>query len=111
MKKKLAVALAVVLVAGLSTPTMAHRYNRNNDGNPFRLIGYIAHPIGIALEYVVMRPVHALVSQPDLDIVFGHKAYLGDNEHYWDWSHGDYSPSIADQQPAGPAPAAKSDKK
>jgi len=37
-----------------------------------RLVAYAIHPVGFALEWLVMRPLHFVVSQPDLERVFGH---------------------------------------
>ena len=95
MKRKAALAALTILMASMIVPASAHRYNRVDDGHPLRLVAYALHPIGIGLEYFVMRPVHRFVSQDDNDILFGHKAYLGDDETYYEWVHGDYHPSIA----------------
>lgn len=76
---------------------MADRYRRNKSDNPFRLISYVVHPVGILLEYAVMRPIHWVVSRPNLDIIFGHQATLHDEGTYFEWTHGDFSPSIAEE--------------
>jgi len=98
MSKKLAVALAVVVLASVAAPSMAHRYRRNADDNPMRLIGYVAHPVGLALEYAIFRPVHWLASQSCFDIVMGHRSYKSSDHTHFEWTHGDYSPSIKDEQ-------------
>ncbi len=95
MKRKLTAALlALAFVALMAAPASAHRYNRTNDGHPMRLVAYALHPVGIALEYVIMRPVHAFVSGDDVDIWFGHDSNLSDDGTYDEWLHGDYEPSI-----------------
>jgi hypothetical protein len=38
--------------------------------------GY-ALSVGYALEWLVARPIHALVSQPELEPIFGHKPIIG----------------------------------
>lgn len=63
------VAMALTLVA---MPAAAHDYDRDDSDYPLRYIAYALHPVGIALEYGVTRPIHWLVSQPHLRIVFGH---------------------------------------
>ena len=52
----------------------------DSQANPLRLLAYIIHPVGYTLEWLVTRPFHEVVSQPDLAPVFGHDehAYYGD---------------------------------
>jgi hypothetical protein len=97
MKKKAIVALLAVLMLSFAASSNADRYQRNQSDNPFRLVGYVLHPVGIGLEYGVMRPIHWLVSQPDLDIVFGHQSHPQEDGTYFEWVHGDFSPSIAEE--------------
>ena len=35
-------------------------------------MAYLIHPIGFATEWLIMRPIHFAVSQPQLERVFGH---------------------------------------
>jgi len=90
-------AITGVLCLSIATPVLAHRYSRRDDGHILRLVAFVVHPIGIATEYVIARPIHQFVSQPNHDIVFGHKAYIEDDQYFSEWVHGDYEPSIADQ--------------
>ncbi|MCB2155378.1 hypothetical protein KQI84_10865 [bacterium] len=94
MKRKLGIALLALGMVALTIPAAAHRYSRVTDGHPLRLVAYIFHPVGVALEYGVMRPVHWFVSRNDLDIVFGHTPSMAEEDYYFEWVHGDYSPSI-----------------
>lgn len=93
-RKAINVLLAAALLA-VVVPASAHRYHRLDDGHPLRIIAHIVHPVGIALEYGIMRPIHYIVSQPDADIIFGHKSFVEDEPTYFEWVHGDYEPSIA----------------
>jgi hypothetical protein len=71
----------------------------DSQSHPLRLAAYALHPVGYAVEWLLTRPIHALVSQPELTPVFGHKP------HSWDFCCGMQQvrePVIA--QP--PAPAA-----
>jgi hypothetical protein len=75
MKRSSLGALAVLLLFALlamSRPAAAHDYQRNRSDHPLRVFAYFLHPIGIGLEYGFTRPVHWVVSQPNLRIVFGH---------------------------------------
>jgi len=65
------IALAVALV-GAPTAARAHDAYDDSESNPLRLAAYGLHPIGFILEWVAMRPLHFLVSNPQLERVFGH---------------------------------------
>lgn len=54
----------------------------DSQAHPLRIAAYVVHPVGYALEWLVTRPIHALVSQPELKNVFGHKP------HSWDFCCG-----------------------
>ncbi len=98
------IATAVLLV-GAATLAQAHDFDRiGSFSHPIRYVALILHPIGMAGEYVIERPVHYLVSQPDLDVLFGHKAYP--DEKFFEWTHGDGSRGVAPKpQAAKPKPA------
>ena len=108
MNKKAAVLLLTLALIGLSVPSRADRYNRATGDNPARLVAYALHPLGLAVEFVVMRPVHWVVSQPHLDIVFGHESAVEQDGTYFEWKHGNFKPSIAAEKcvPAAEKPAA-----
>jgi hypothetical protein len=44
----------------------------DSQSHPLRLIAYAVHPIGYLTKWVVVWPIHCLVSQPGLADVFGH---------------------------------------
>ncbi|MCX8073071.1 MAG: hypothetical protein N3C12_11555 [Candidatus Binatia bacterium] len=49
--------------------------------HPIRVAAYLIHPVGFALEWVIFRPLHYVVSRPGLDKVFGHRPH-GENRMY-----------------------------
>jgi hypothetical protein len=49
--------------------------------HPLRIAAYLVHPVGFALEWVLLRPFHYVVSRPGLDKVFGHRPH-GENRAY-----------------------------
>ncbi|GIW44164.1 MAG: hypothetical protein KatS3mg077_1446 [Candidatus Binatia bacterium] len=49
--------------------------------HPLRVAAYLVHPVGFALEWVIFRPFHYIVSRPGLDKVFGHRPH-GENRVY-----------------------------
>ena len=81
MRKLIMVVAAVALLgsAQLSFAGGADDYD-DSQSHPLRLAAYIIHPIGWTLEWLVTRPFHELVAQPDLAPIFGHASheYYGD---------------------------------
>jgi hypothetical protein len=47
-------------------------YNDDADSHPLRLVAYALHPLGYTVEWLFTRPIHALVSQPELCPIFGY---------------------------------------
>ena len=77
--------MAVVAVALLGSAQLSFAGGGADDyddsqSHPLRLAAYVIHPIGWTLEWLVTRPFHELVAQPDLAPVFGHTSheYYGD---------------------------------
>ena len=69
-KSLVMVGVAVLFLAG---PVLAyHDEYDDSESNPLRVAAYILHPVGFTLEWLVFRPMHALVSQPDLEPISGH---------------------------------------
>ncbi len=83
MRKIIMVAVAVALLGSaqlsLAFTGGADDYD-DSQAHPLRLAAYIIHPIGWTLEWLVTRPFHELVAQPDLAPIFGHTSheYYGD---------------------------------
>ena len=44
----------------------------DSESHPLRLVAYAVYPFGVAIEWLLMRPIHYVVSQPRLAPVFGH---------------------------------------
>jgi hypothetical protein len=85
MKKKLlgilfALALLLTPAAG-----RAHEYDRDDSDYPLRYVAYAVHPFGIAAEYAVLRPIHWLVSRPNLCIIFGHECQKNEEQDFFEW--------------------------
>jgi hypothetical protein len=57
----------------LSSTANADEYDSSSSGHPLRIAAYILHPIGWALDFLIMRPAHWIVSHEPLDEVFGHE--------------------------------------
>ena len=84
MKKKVyALMLALALLA-LPALSQAHSYDRDDSDYPLRYVAYALNPIGIAVEYGVLRPIHWIVSRPVADVIFGHEPREGDEYFVWE---------------------------
>lgn len=59
----------------LAGPVLAYydEYDDYEDAHPLRIVSYPVHAAGYALEWLVTRPIHALVSQPELQPIFGRR--------------------------------------
>ncbi len=95
----------IFLIAGFSTlifsataPAYFDDYD-DSQSNPLRVVAYVIHPVGYTLEWLVARPLHALVSQPELEPVFGHTPHP-------DWYAEDYLSSGAGPVAMAPPPVA-----
>jgi hypothetical protein len=72
---------------GAATPALAHDAYDDSQSHPLQLAAYALNPVGFALEWVLTRPTHFLVSQPKLEPVFGHGPHespFGNYEPYED---------------------------
>lgn len=78
---------AIVLVGAFlmlaAGPVLAHDYDSDDSDHWLRYAAYVVHPVGMALEFGITRPIHWLVSRPNLCAVFGHKP--GPNDEYFKW--------------------------
>lgn len=73
---------------GVAAPKTPHcqpvdQYD-DSQSSPLRIIAYIVHPVGYALEWAIFRPIHWVVAQPSLVKVFGHTSHdeYAFDEHY-----------------------------
>jgi hypothetical protein len=65
-------AAAFALTALLAAPAAADEYDARRAGHPLRVVAYVVHPIGVALDYLLFRPAHWVGSQPVISTIFGH---------------------------------------
>ncbi len=70
-KRFLAGSLGLFLLVAPLTAA-ANEYEKERTGHPLRIVGYVVHPIGVILEYVLFRPAHWIVSHEPFKTLFGH---------------------------------------
>ena len=66
-------ALTAVLVLTLASPVAADEYDAENAGHPVRIVAYLLYPVGMLIDYVLIRPAHWLVSSEPMKTIFGHE--------------------------------------
>jgi hypothetical protein len=71
-RRSCAVLLFAALVLSLASPAAADEYDARRAGHPLRVVAYAMHPIGVALDWLLFRPAHWVVSQPVMSHIFGH---------------------------------------
>jgi hypothetical protein len=69
------VGLGVLCFAGPVRAYVVDEYDDYTDSHPLRIIAYAIHPVGYTLEWLALRPLHALASQPELQPIFGTDPY------------------------------------
>ena len=65
--------LSLFLVGASAAPVAADDFDSTHAGHPLRIVAYVLHPIGVAIEYLILRPAHWLVSQEPMETLFGHE--------------------------------------
>lgn len=67
--------LAAICAATLTvaSPVLADEYDEDSAGHPLRIVAYVLHPVGVAIDYLILRPAHWIVSQEPMKTVFGHE--------------------------------------
>lgn len=71
--KAWAALIAALAVLGAAGPVSADEYDQDEAGHPLRLVAYVLHPVGVILDYMLVRPVHWLFSHEPLATLVGHE--------------------------------------
>ncbi len=69
----LALSLSLVGASMSATPAAADEYDAADAGHPLRIIAYVLHPVGVVIEYVLLRPAHWIGSKEPFSTLFGHE--------------------------------------
>lgn len=73
-RRPAALAAALLLGAALGAgPAAASDHDPERAGHPLRMVAYALHPVGVAFDYLVMRPAHWLVHREPFRTLFGHR--------------------------------------
>ncbi len=77
MKRFLAAVLLTAMLAGPAFAAAPVDDYDDSQSHPFRIAAYLLNPVGYALEWIIFRPMHWVVAQPNLLEVFGHTSHQG----------------------------------
>lgn len=69
----LSVFVASSLLLSSAAPVSADEYRERTSGHPLRIIAYVLHPVGVMVEYLLLRPAHWVVSREPMQTLFGHE--------------------------------------
>lgn len=100
----LVASLTLVTKSGFAAPD---EYDESQ-ANPFRIVAYLIHPFGVITEWLVLRPLHYVVSANEQqEAIFGHRPHpslLAEPRPLYDYGIAKKAP-VPQVQPA-PKPAA-----
>ena len=72
VRRWLLVFASAVMVAN-ATPALSDEYDDTDSGHPIRIIAYALHPVGVVLDYLILRPAHWIGSHEPFKTLFGHE--------------------------------------
>ncbi len=73
LRKKLAAALLVMALSASAGPVAADEYDAKDAGHPLRIVAYILHPVGVMIDYLIMRPAHWIGMHEPVATLVGHE--------------------------------------
>ena len=65
--------LSILLVSAVATPALSDEYDSSMAGHPLRIVAYVLHPVGVVIDYLILRPAHWLVGLEPMQTIFGHE--------------------------------------
>jgi hypothetical protein len=65
-------ACLVVLVLAAGAPAAADDHDPTRAGHPLRVLAYALHPIGVALDWLILRPAHWVAEHEPIRTIVGH---------------------------------------
>jgi hypothetical protein len=73
LRKKLAAVLLVFALSAGAGPALADEYDDQKSGHPLRMVAYVLHPVGVILDYLILRPAHWIGSHEPISTLVGHE--------------------------------------
>ncbi len=73
MRLRKTLAASILAVALCASPASADEYDDQKSGHPLRIAAYILHPVGVILDYLILRPAHWIGSHEPIATLVGHE--------------------------------------
>jgi hypothetical protein len=68
-----AIACLSSAVLAIGSPALADEHRSDRSGHPLRFFAYLVHPVGVALDTLIARPIHWLFHYEPFETLFGHE--------------------------------------
>lgn len=68
-----AAALLLAWGAAVAPAARADDHDDERAAHPVRVAAYVLHPIGVILDYLIVRPAHWVVEREPFRTLFGHE--------------------------------------
>ena len=72
-KTRFLAAMASVAMLAAASPAAAEEYDETYSGHPLRIVGYVLHPVGVILDFLIFRPFHWIGSHEPIKTLVGQK--------------------------------------
>lgn len=69
----LAAAAVLGLVLAFAPAARADDHDPKRSAHPVRIVAYALHPIGVVLDFLIVRPAHWVVEREPFRTLFGHE--------------------------------------
>ena len=73
------VVAGLVALAARTAEAKTDRYDPQEAANPIRIAAYILHPVGVLLDYGLMRPCFWVVQREPFSTIFGYERPWSDD--------------------------------
>ena len=73
MRNIVVAALVAFSLAAAAPAAHADSYEADRAAHPVRIMAYVLHPVGVLLDYLLVRPAHWLGHQQPFKTLFGHE--------------------------------------
>lgn len=68
---RMAAVCALMGMVLSAAPAIAEEYDSKDSGHPLRIVGYVLHPVGVTLDYLILRPAFWVGSHEPFRTLFG----------------------------------------
>ena len=67
------IILSALMLTATATWAPAEDHDLSMAGHPLRIIAYVLYPVGVMIDYLIMRPAHWLITQEPIQTLVGYE--------------------------------------